>query len=458
MATVKSESRHSEAGLPESTPYVIMMGDVGVGKSTAVEKLAGTRGLSSNASESFTKASEWIPINHQPWGSLIICDTPGANSITDKFEQNLEVAKAMNFFPVSKVLISVKAETRLDSVVDNVRKYADRFVELPYGVVGVMVTHMDTVGWRQEQFLEVIEAELGLVDVVFSDPYTPRHVLLQNILKMCKEVFDICVSDNNFLKLFKIHNHNFKILQCTSREVEKFRSAMRHFKDIRRTFTDKEQVDLIFEFQAWMEDEVVAAQKRLAAENKFTFLGKQANNEAGHVANLTNQLRAILFDVRTEAVGMYSDHGLQELRKCPHCGLVWALLEGCTGTTTCGSRPSRVVDVRDRDFCVLATFSFLWQQGKLMINRKGNKDVKLRPGFNTAPGYGCGQSIAWNAMTPVPIPEEIRRAVVNITTEDVKDLPPAADPWRAGLDDLLNATRGSMRRMRLCSVLQCTAA
>ena len=60
-------------------------------------------------------------------------------------------------------------------------------------------------------------------------------------------------------------------------------------------------------------------------ENNFTFYGDGAANEAGHIANMTNQLRAILYDIRMETLSQgASDHGVNELRKCPHCGVTWA--------------------------------------------------------------------------------------------------------------------------------------
>ena len=61
------------------------------------------------------------------------------------------IAAALNYLPVSKMFILVKAETRLDSVVDNIRKYSDRFVTLDPSSIGVLITHMDTVTWSSER-------------------------------------------------------------------------------------------------------------------------------------------------------------------------------------------------------------------------------------------------------------------------------------------------------------------
>ena len=53
---------------------------------------------------------------------------------------NMWIAAALNYLPVSKMFILVKAETRLDSVVDNIRKYSDRFVTLDPTATGVLIT------------------------------------------------------------------------------------------------------------------------------------------------------------------------------------------------------------------------------------------------------------------------------------------------------------------------------
>ena len=74
-----------------------------------------------------------------------------------------------------------------------------------------------------------------------------------------------------------------------------------------------------------MVEMIEEAKKVMARENNFTFLGEAADNEAGHVANMANQLRAILHDIRIETLNFAAvDHGVNDLRRCPHCGLVWA--------------------------------------------------------------------------------------------------------------------------------------
>jgi len=421
-------------------PYVVLLGDVGTGKSTLLEKLTEQRGKSSQANESFTRSSEvfWAPD-----GKLIVADTPGSNALKDTLDHNVEIAGALNFRPVSRIFIVVKAETRIDTVVDNVRKYADRFLELPMDVVGVLVTHMDTVDWTEKDFTPRIEDDLGIDSVVFSSMTTNRETLQNNILKSCTEQHNLTVDDANFFKLFKIHNHHRKILKSTSDEVKKFSDKKRAFDEERKAFSGKDLVDLVFEFQAYMTDEIIEAQKRMSKTNNFTFEGDGAANEAGHIANMVNQLRMVLYDIRTECLGYQSEHGVSELRKCPHCGIIWTKVEGCEGATTCGNRPSNVNDVRDPAYAELGTFLFRWRDdGRLSITKASRKTVKSQR--SSRPQFGCGKSINWKEMATVAVPSEFSETV-KVGTSDITVLPPTATNFQKELSGKIDAAGRNLK-------------
>ena len=140
---------------------------------------------------------------------------------------------------------------------------------------------------------------------------------------------------------------NDALAKCMgAQKVEAFLDLKKSFDEEKAKFSAKEQVDLIFEFQAYLEDQITVAQQSMAEELDFSFLGAKGPNEAGHVANMTNQLRVILQAIRIEALSYQSDHGANDLRQCPHCGLLWAKVEGCDGGTTCGSIPATPNDLR----------------------------------------------------------------------------------------------------------------
>ena len=94
--------------------YVILIRNVGAGKSTNVVKATGMTGMSSAATSDVILSVD---------DSLMICDTPGTNSITDQFSSNIDIARALNFMPVNLILITVEADVRIESVTKGLRVY-----------------------------------------------------------------------------------------------------------------------------------------------------------------------------------------------------------------------------------------------------------------------------------------------------------------------------------------------
>jgi hypothetical protein len=212
---------------------------------------------------------------------------------------------------------------------------------------------------RRRRLNKFINKHLSITAVVSSSFRTPGNVLQRDILAVCEKKHEFAIGSDNFLRMFKINNKMSKILRITTREVGDFKILKKNFDEARNGYKDKELVDLVFEFQAWMAEMIVKAQQRMSDEAKFTFDGDGAANEAGHVANMVNQLRMVLYDIRVMAAGYQTNHGINEQRKCPHCGEVWTKVEGCEGNTVCGNRPTRKYkhDVRDKTFMELELYS-----------------------------------------------------------------------------------------------------
>jgi len=279
---------------------------------------------------------------------------------------------------------------------------------------------MDTVSWSRKRFTELLEAETGITDVVFSEMSTPGQTLTADILRICKQPHDITVDSENFLKMFKINDKNIKILRSVKKEISDFETMRQDFYHAKDNFSTSEQIDLFFEFQAWLNNEIIEAQKRVSGTNSFEFVGKKIANEAGHIANMTNKVKAILLDIRTQCLGYQANSGVTDLRRCPHCGLVWAKIEGCDGNTTCGN----LMKSRDSRYGELATFSFQFQNGHLNIQKSGSKTVDSSSSSQQT-GVGCGKTINWKEMAPVSLPPEFTEDAI-ASVDDVKLLPSEA--------------------------------
>ena len=423
-------------------PYVILIGNVGAGKSTLVEKVTGKTGISSAASTSVTKACKVIESFD---GSLIICDTPGTNSFTDQFDSNLEVAHALNFMPVNLVLITVKADVRIESVAKGLREYMECFIpeDFPIKLIGFCITHMDTVTWGEDELIRYLKFDLGIEKVIFSSHGKGSSTLVQEIKNEClkNQPVPIFVDCEMFLKLFKINNHEIKILRETRREVARFEKMKKDFYDQQRSFTEIEQKDMIFEFQAWMHDQIVETQRNLSCNNNFSFTGGPGiANEAGHIANLTNQLRQVLRDVRIEAM-KYHDDVVTDFRKCPYCGEVWQKVEGCEGDTQCGNRPSEKLKWDQVNGGKMANFFFSWSEKfQQLVTKKVSRIIKITEMHCSAAAAkqrGCGETINWSKMAPVKVPRNFHAADPT-STRDIKPIPlEYRRAWRTHYDQSL---------------------
>lgn len=164
--------------------YIILMENVGAGKSTLVENVTGETGISSAASTSATKSCDIIQSADD---SLILCDTPGTNSICDRFQSNLEIANALNFMSLDLILITVKADVHTESVTKVLSEYMERFLpeHFPPDLVGCCITHMEKVTWGEDELIHCLKSDLGIEKAIFSSLEKDSMTLSQEIKDAC---------------------------------------------------------------------------------------------------------------------------------------------------------------------------------------------------------------------------------------------------------------------------------
>ena len=332
------------------------------------------------------------------------------------------------------LLIIVKAELGLSNVVDSVVKYAEGFLKFE-SILGVCVTHMDTIdAWTEADFRRVLKAQCGIEEVIFTSLATKASDLEDGVLSLCRaNPLNATVDSEEFLKLFRINDNNLRILVSVRKEVENFESIKRQFYQLLSDGTFKGDADdALYEFQVWMTEQVVEAQKRLAEEHNFDFYGPSLANEAGHVANLSKQLEAALLEIRARCFERAPNH-TDEMRRCPYCGEVFVKISGCDNVT-CGADIGGGFDVRQGRGESLATYFFNWLRdtGRFEMRRRGVRGRQSRA--RTQQPRGCGRSLNWASMPVVAPPPEMM-AAHHVTTEDVPAIPPfALESWNSEFD------------------------
>ena len=270
--------------------YVVLMGEVGVGKSSIVEKLSGTSIPTGENPMSVTR--EFRPYSTLGT-SLIVSDTPGCNSIEDQLEHNQQIAAALNYMPVSRILVTVKADTRIANVMSVVKKFDERLMDFSDEIVGVLVTHMDRVSWESSELENKIKDDFGIECVLFSEKDTSREVLLALIKSVCIKPVAIKVDEKNFPRLFKINDKKIKIQKEISKEVSQIKEMKRQFDELMTIDESTSGNQMIKQFTYWIEKRTKEAENRIITSNKFSFQGENADAEKGYMADMSNQINSI---------------------------------------------------------------------------------------------------------------------------------------------------------------------
>ena len=195
-------------------------------------------------------------------------------------------------------MIVVKADVRIDNMIETIRKYVEGFIDSDNmeDIISICVTHMDLASWTEKTLLNHVDNEFGFKSVIFSGLDTTRDQLLEDILKLCTKFHNISVNEENFFKMFKIENNNLKILKAIRREVDEIREIHKEYLIQKKMYASWDQIDLAFEYQAYMEDMIDDSRKRVSDECGFTYLNPETQGaELAHYANLTNQLKTVLY-------------------------------------------------------------------------------------------------------------------------------------------------------------------
>ena len=187
----------------DKAPYIVLVGECGIGKSTLVEKLTGETGRSSSSSSnvSFTQNDEyfWVPDK-----SLQIADTPGLDLIKANIDHKVKIGNAFKFRKVSKFFIVVESNVHKREVMKKIEEFFDQLIGLPSEVIGVIVTKMDIEReWTKQEFSADCDEQLEISDIVYSSENKSGKDLLADIHKVCGEpeslTFKLKSSNPNFV-------------------------------------------------------------------------------------------------------------------------------------------------------------------------------------------------------------------------------------------------------------------
>jgi len=257
---------------PGEKPLAVLMGQIGVGKTTLLNLICGTNREAGAARDSMTRHLFLSSTNSG--ASFELFDTPGVNSRIKTYDHIFLLKEALTARPVNTIFIVLKYDSRFDNILDNLLKVQEAVYNYESKIV-VMISH-----WEQSRNPEQESQEIGqlledfCVGIVFyserNDANQVSNCMFEFLNTMEKTALKI-ENEEFFL--------NFNVYEIKTEMKRSYMDFTKEMQKINKAF-----------------DELIKNTKNILPKDEFDdFLGK---NQSDIGKNSTCSTKSyILFDI-----------------------------------------------------------------------------------------------------------------------------------------------------------------
>jgi GTPase SAR1 family protein len=414
---------------------VALVGKVGHGKTFLLNKLTGSRFLSSASASSCTRTLQY---GYSTQKQVLVVDTPGFYA-SDNLAEHLAAQKvALEGLPLSCVYFVVKYGRA-----DEVALEASRIIEfVGDDDICIIITHSDTVsddpGYNPSTLTARVSDLVGLPSsnifivgkktdaesierFVHSTLHAPKEYKVS--AEQAASITALCVCARSFDK--KVRTVHAKIAAASLECCDKVATYGRSYEmDVAITGIQKTTTDMV----SMAKQEIFVDSAELPEDQQHVVYGKAGLALAVRLKAFVDASNKLLsWDVTDPADARNS------YKSCPHCGAIFIKTEGCDGNTTCGSMPVELVAKKERpgldaSFEAAAekngwkvqyhwngqAYGFpaiLMKMRRLGSVRHPAATKKGSPSSSKPAGSsiesGCGRPISWASMAPID-PEKLK--------------------------------------------------
>jgi len=441
---------------------IALLGVLGHGKTSLINKLCGSAYAASAGQESCTRH---VQLAYTKTHGMRIIDTPGIESRVEPAVHLAAQKVAMEELPLSAVVVVVKTERTMGRSVENVLDFlGDENLDL----LRVVGTHTDVVrtqpGYDEEGYRRALVDDLGLnpAHIFFTgkgdQPSLVEDFLHNTLLHSPKQ---LVIAPERLLSVAALANAVRKFDKPIRAAEQKVLAAedfvMEVVKDVKNEVTD----EVVIALQAQTEDEIKEAKEHIF---------RLASDQSVDTQNLVYGKAGLLLSVKLKNFMERTNRALSwdvadprdpknNYKRCPHCGAVWIKVEGCDDETTCGNVPggsvakgraamsAQFVDRGDRFVvnCIYEGVEYTRTQAANLLSalrgRSSKGAGKQKDSTKTQKGIiesGCGRVIAWRSMPPITEEQKLQifnewNAVEIIKSSEEED--GYARTWRASVQD-----------------------
>lgn len=404
--------------LKNSKNNIVLIGEVGSGKTTLFNKLTGYNFETDKNCSSVTKDVHAAEIDYFDG---IIIDIPGFNDDEDVYKTFELQYRSIRNIPIKTILFVVERRDRISQINKILNDFKVIFENYLDNIIVVITKTEELDNDKKSFFIKKISEKTSLEKIIFSNNNVDSITIMNKIgdyqrnMNILKEVSPNTIK---FAQDFKnISDNNVNIIK--NKFLKEFNNALEIFdkqfdssqdKALKRalyfTFRDYKN-NLIEKFYDKVKKEKAISDDII--ENVLAFSRIIYSDFDKFREKAEKEMEIILTNYKGEE---------NRFKKCPYCKLVWFKITGCDGKVKCGNRDK----IKDKFYGYYKDYKVKFENNKLEITKfeeekldteKGdeftglteeeileNKKLKEK-GKPLIRPLGCGSWISWNEMEDV---------------------------------------------------------
>ena len=413
-----------------SKKNIILLGEVGSGKTTLMNKLTGAK---FKTGKNCTSITDEVQICSSLDYRSIVFDFPGFKVQDDIIPIFKVQYKTIRNIPIRSICFVVERRDRPELIVDSLIGLKETFDDYCDNVI-IIITKTDEMKNSEKKTTEdYIYKKTGFNKIIFSDNYTLGYDILRkinNFIEDMKVLKEVEPKSREFLKYFKKATES-NMKKYKKQYIEDFEEAIDTFKEkFDKPSTDKALKRALFFALKDYKNNLIEQYYEVAKKEE-----SYSDYVLEHVLSFSNEIYHDFEEFRIKAekemdICLTNYKGeTNRFKKCPYCGLIWFKIAGCDGKTRCGNRDS----IKDKFFGYYKDYIVKYENKQLTIMNNDIEQKKVLNGkefsgllkseieendkrsFNgkhIIEPLGCGNYITWREMEDVT--EKVNEILKNI--------------------------------------------
>ena len=410
--------------IKNSSNNIILLGSVGCGKTTLINKLSKNDGFSCTRDVQYCSTSD---------GSIII-DFPGLNA-AEEIVKHLKIqSSTLSVIPAKMICLVTKLTTRYDDIEKDLHQMV-RIFESNRDNLAVIVTFCEDLTLQQEaEIQKIIETKMKInpQNIIFSSNKMSSEMLLDKINNIKSKMTNIEKIEFKDIDLLNIVGNDGDINVIKERDIflDEFKNSLEKFKEKFNKAEDNSlKFALYFAFVDYKEEllerfsEIV--QKKVKDTDTAIVEIVSFKNEI--FSDFNGFTKLVQSNLKAETANFDNKEENNRYKKCPHCGTIWFKVKGCN-SMNCGRR-TKLRDIFSGRF---KNYVVKFIQGSFKIDTLSNvsdtnvgEDTEFeglteeekrmnmnRNGKSLIQPQGCGRNLDWTQMEDVT--EEVNKRLTEI--------------------------------------------